>query len=87
MLELNEMSIAQLENLRLQTEALLKERKRDRHAELVQGVIDAVQTLLKEFPTSSFNIDVECRECDYTDEVDILDYLKYATARDFTYCL
>ncbi len=85
MIKLKDMSIAQLENTRLQIEAMLKERKKERHIQLVGNLLDAVHALVKEFPSCSADIDLDCPVCNCGFEIDLLDYLKNLTLQDFLY--
>lgn len=85
MIELKDMSIAQLENVRLQVEEILLQRKRERHIQLVGNVVDAIQVLVKEFPTASVDTEIECPDCEAAVCVDLLDLMKDLKVSDFAY--
>lgn len=59
-------------------EAAIKAEKLKRddahYNELVATLCNAFNELKKEFPTTTLDIDIECRECDYSDTLDLIDY-------------
>lgn len=85
MIELKDMSIAQLEHLRLQTEEMLRQRKKERHIQLAGNVVDAIQALVKEFRTTSIDTEIECPDCECTVTIDLIDLMKNLKVSDFTY--
>lgn len=85
MIDLEEMSIAQLEHLRLQTEEMLKQRKKERHIQLAGNVVDAIQAIVKEFPTACIDTEVECPDCESAVGIDLLSLMKELKVSDFVY--
>lgn len=85
MIELKDMSLAQLENHLLEVQAVLASRKKERHIQLAGNVVDAIQALLTEFPTTSLDTEVECPDCEAAVCIDLMDHLKDLTIKDFIY--
>ena len=84
MVELKDMSLIELEAHKAEVEKLIKQHHDARKAELVDGIILAVQKLLAEYPHSSCDIEVTCPDCDVCFDVDILEYLSKSHTRDFS---
>lgn len=84
MVELKDMSLIELEAHKTEVEKLIKQHHDARKAELVDGVLLAVQKLLAEYPHSSCDIEVTCPDCDVCFDVDILEYLSKSHAGEFS---
>ena len=84
MVELKDMSLIELEAHKAEVEKLIKQHHDARKAELVDGIVLAVQKLLAEYPHSSYDIEVTCPDCDVCFDVDILEYLSRSHTRDFS---
>lgn len=72
---LSEMSMESLTTFAADIDAEIKRRKHARRDELIRNICDAVNALVKEFPSVELNIPFYCPECDIEDEVNALDYL------------
>lgn len=84
MVELKDMSLIELEAHKAEVEKLIKQHHDARKAELVDGVLLAVQKLLAEYPHSSCDIEVTCPDCDVCFDVDILEYLSKSQTGEFS---
>ena len=84
MVELKDMSLIELEVHKAEVEKLIKQHHDARKAELVDGIVLAVQKLLAEYPHSSCDIEVTCPDCDVCFDVDVLEYLSKSHTRDFS---
>ena len=84
MVELKDMSLIELETHQAEVEKLIKQHHDARKAELVDGIVLAVQKLLAEYPHSSCDIEVTCPDCDVCFDVDVLEYLSKSHTRDFS---
>ncbi len=83
MIELKDMSLAELEAHKAEVEKLIKKHHDVRKTELIDVLLSAARTLKKEYPYMSADIEVSCGECDSLIDVDILDYLVDMSARQF----
>lgn len=83
MVELKDMSLAELEAHKAKVEALIKQHHDARKVELIETLLSAARALKKEYPFISADIEVSCGECDSLIDVDILDYLVDMSARRF----
>ncbi len=83
MIELKDMSLAELEAHKAEVEKLIKQHHDVRKAELIDVLLSAARALKKEYPYMSADIEVSCGECDSLIDVDILDYLVDMSARQF----
>ena len=84
MIELKDMSLVELEAHKAEVEKLIKQHHDAHKAELVDGIILAVQKLLAEYPHSSCDIEVACPDCDVCFDVDILEYLSRSHSHKFS---
>jgi hypothetical protein len=83
MIDLNTMSLAELEAHKVEVEKLIKQHHDFRKSELIDALLSAARALKKEYPYMSADIEVSCGECDSLIDVDILDYLVDMSARQF----
>ena len=84
MVELKDMSLIELEAHKAEVEKLIKQHHDARKAELVDGILLAVQKLLAEYPHSSCDVGIACPDCDVGFDIDILEYISRVSARDFS---
>jgi hypothetical protein len=83
MIDLEPMSLAELEAHRAEVEKLIKCHREARKDELVTNLLTAAKALRAEFPYISADIDIRCSQCDCYEDVDLLDYLVEMTSRNF----
>ncbi len=73
MIELKDMSLAELAAMRDEIDKLIAIQKKARQTQLVMTLLDAAKALRAEFPWISANVDVEVE--DFVYDIDLLDYL------------
>ena len=84
MIDLKSMSLAELEAHKAEVEKHIKSYHDAHKAELVNGIVLAVQKLLAEYPHSSYDMEVSCPDCDVCFDVDVLEHLSKASVRNFS---
>jgi hypothetical protein len=84
MVELKDMSLVELEAHKAEVDKLIKQHHDTHKAELVNGIVSAVQKLLAEYPHSSCDMEVCCPDCDVCFDVDVLEHLSRASIRNFS---
>lgn len=83
MIELKDMSLAQLESLKFDVEKLIKQHHDERKTQLILNLIDAARALKNEYPYISYDLEVCCPDCDVCFDIDVLENLVEATPRHF----
>lgn len=83
MVELKDMSLIELEAHKAEVEKMIKSHHNARKAELVSMILEATRALVAEYPHSSCDVEVSCPDCDVCFDVDILEYLRKLSVRDF----
>jgi hypothetical protein len=83
MIDLKAMSLVELEAHKAEVDKLIKSHREARKDELVTNLLTAAKALRAEFPWISADAEIQCSECDYCVDVDLLDYLIKMTSRDF----
>ena len=73
MIELKDMSLAELTAMRDEIDKLIAIQKKARQTQLVADLLDAARVLRAEFPWISANVDVKVEDFIY--DIDLLDYL------------
>lgn len=84
MVELKDMSLIELEAHKAEVEKMIKSHHDTRKAELVSMILEATRALVAEYPHSSCDVEVSCPDCDVCFDVDILEYLRKLSVRDFS---
>lgn len=91
MFDLSKMSFEELQQLHVEIDRAMDERKNRRRQELIQNVCDTMNVLASEFPSVGLRINYCCSECGLDYSLDVMDYFcksgrKLITPNHFEHC-